>query len=185
MKATSDNGSLRPIENCYIICGDAQQKIIMNTLPDISDSKSASYADETGIGRSSPFKNYSYSENRSISWTIHFMILRSIDRETVACQLRLLQSCLYPSNTQTPYAPPPLCRIRCGNLLAYNQDLCCVLRSYTVKFPTDVVWDKETLFPSKFDMDLQFEVVYDTKALPYASDIVRSGLISTCSPVWQ
>ena len=51
MKSTT-SGILNPINECYIdISG---QKIIMNNLPDISDTKSAVYNQEGIIGRSFP-----------------------------------------------------------------------------------------------------------------------------------
>lgn len=175
MKATLPSGDLRPLEDCYIACYDLGFQINMKILPDLSDSKSANYADETAIGRSFPIKNYSYSENRSISWTIHMMVCKEGDQEDMMIDLRNLEACVYPTNDETPYAPPPICHIRCGDLLAKDKELCCVLRSYSVKFPTDVAWDEIGYIPYKLDVDLTFEVVYNSTELPYASDIVASG----------
>lgn len=179
MKATDEHGSLVDIEDCYISIPeldskDRKAKITMRILPDISDSKGANYSDESGIGRSFPIKNYSYSENRTISWNIHLMVCKEGDQEDILRQIKLLEACVYPSNSKQPYSPPPICRIKCGRLLA-EDELCCVLKSYSIKFPTEVVWDDIGYVPYKLDIDLSFEVVYDSKKLPYAEDIQFLG----------
>lgn len=175
MKATLPNGSLREIDECYIEIPELEgYKITMRILPDISDSKGASYSDENAIGRSFPIKNYSYSENRSISWTIHMMVCKEGDQQRIMDDLRALEACVYPTQAETPYAPPPICQIKCGDLLAKGT-LCCVLKNYSVKFPTDVAWDEIGYTPYKLDVDCTFEVVYNSSELPYASDIVESG----------
>lgn len=181
MKATDDkNGSLNEIFDCYIAIPELDNaKVLMKILPDISDSKSANYSDESAIGRSFPIKNYAYSENRAISWTIHFMICKKGDKEEILRQIKLFESLVYPSNRVQPYSPPPICRLKCGRLLA-EQELCCILKSYSIKFPTDVAWDNtgNTYLPYKLDMDLSFEVIYDTADLPYAEDIKELGTVS-------
>jgi hypothetical protein len=174
MKATLPNGSLRDIEDCYIYIPELSDEIVMRILPDISDSKSANYADESAIGRSFPIKNYAYSENRTISWTIHLMVCKEGDQDDILRQIKLLEACVYPSNKEQPYAPPPICKIKCGKLLA-ETELCCVLKSYSVKFPTDVAWDDIGYVPYKLDIDLSFEVVYDSSSLPYAEEIQFLG----------
>ena len=176
MKATLPNGSLRPIDDCYIYVPELSDEIVMKILPDISDTKSTTYSDEPAIGRSFPIKNYSQSDNRSISWTIHMMVCREGDREEIIQAMKLLEACVYPTRQETPYAPPPICQIKCGRLLTDDdQPLCCVLKNYSVKFPTDVAWDEEGYVPYKLDIDLTFEAVYDSKNLPYAEDIQLLG----------
>jgi len=66
MKATINNGKLRYLEDCYIVVliSGENYTIVMDNLPDISDTKSASYPDENAIGRSMTFKSYRNSENR-------------------------------------------------------------------------------------------------------------------------
>jgi len=148
----------------------------MDNLPDLSDSKSAAYTDETVIGRSFPMKTYSHSENRSISWTMHLFVKKTADIQGNLDILRTLESLTYPRNSGPgPYAPPQIVKLKCGNLLAQGQPLCAVLKSYTVKFPTDVVWDKDHLTPYKMDIDLSFEVVYSSNDLPGAERILRTG----------
>ena len=174
-KATGKNSILEPIEDCYIEIEG--KKIIMNNLPDISDSKSATYADEISIGRSSPFKNFSNSDNRVISWTCHFFVQKVGDDQRIIQDIRLLMSATYPKTEKTgggPYAPPPICHLKCGRILG-ETELCAVLKSYTIKYDTTVPWMGSCL-PYKTDMDLQFEVVYNQADLPGSETIMQFGV---------
>lgn len=188
-KATIDGGNLIPIEDCYIIIpsiGPIQAreiqprstKITMNILPDISDRKSVNYADESGIGRSMPFKSFQSSENRSISWTIHWIVCKETDSNQILSWLRLIEACTYPvQRSNLPYTPPPICQIRCGNLLSSDSagPIYAILKDYSVKFDTSVPWDEKNLLPSKLDVDLNFDVVYNMDNLPFADKILRDG----------
>ena len=163
--------------------------INMYILPDISDSKSANYAPENGIGRSNPFTIFSYSELRTISWTCHFIIqseFGSLSEPNSAGRIlesiRSLQSAVYPRDSYG--SPPPLCKLKCGDLLASNEtEVCAVLRSYSVKYDTSVPWFTEQenpqlaarLVPYKIDVDLQFDVVYNQTSLPTSSKILKTG----------
>jgi len=175
-KATQQSGMLIPIEDCYIeVVG--QRKITMNNLPDISDTKKASYVDESTIGRSMPFKNYSNSDNRAISWTCHFIVQEIDDINRIIEDIRLLESCTYPKSESTggaPYAPPPICHLKCGRLLS-NDYVCAVLESYSIKFDTSLPWSSQSYLPYKVDMDLQFQVVYNQSDLPGSERIMRLG----------
>ena len=172
MRATFEKGTLRELEDCYISIGS--KTILMNILPDISDSKSASYPDENAQGRSMPFKSYRNSENRSISWTAHFIIQQEGDQDIILDYLRLIESALYPMDSAgTTYSPPPICNIRCGKLLRKDGDLCAVMKSYSVKFDTNVPWDEISFMPYKLDVDMQFDVVYDQSMLPGSETILQ------------
>ena len=190
MKATL-NGELKIIPDCFIranISGQAiPYQVDMYILPDISDSKQANYSDETGVGRSAPLKVFSHGETRSISWTAHFFSPTSEMAEKNLNSLRILESLVYPdSNTKSIVSPPPIATIKCGNLLS-SGELCVVLKSYTVKFPTDVAWQdirtdggvkpgiRGDYMPIKFDVDMTFEVVYQTLDLPGAGKILNFG----------
>jgi hypothetical protein len=152
-------------------------QIVMNNLPDLSDSKSASYSDQTVIGRSFPIKTFSHSENRSISWTLHLFVTKAQDLAGNLAIMRRLESLVYPVDGGAgPYAPPRICRLKCGDLLSNNGPICAILKSYSVKFPTDVAWDARSLTPYKMDIDLSFEVVYSSNNLPGADRIMRSGM---------
>lgn len=181
MRSTLPKGTLIPIYECFISIPElSAEDIVMEILPDISDSKSASYPDETAMGRSMPFKSYQNSENRAISWTAHFMAQKKGDTEKMIKWLRIIEACTYPlSNSNgVPYAPPPICHLRCGDLLSKigSAELCAVLKSYSVKFDTSVPWDETTFVPYKMDVDMQFEVVYNQSDLPGAERIMEDGV---------
>lgn len=173
--ATRTGGPLVPIKNCYIeIPGFG--KLEMKVLPEISDSKSANYSDEPIIGRSFPLKTYSHSDNRAISMTIHMIVSQPSDLDYNIRALRAVQSAVYPRHGfgDAPYAPPPVCQIKCGRLLA-ETDLCVVLKQYSVKFPTEVAWDENSFVPFKFDIETSWEVVYKSSILPGAERIFLTG----------
>tara|TARA_Y100000034_G_scaffold136453_1_gene213002 strand:- start:3456 stop:3983 length:528 start_codon:yes stop_codon:yes gene_type:complete len=172
-KATDGFCDLQVIEKCKIIIPGATP-IIINNLPDISDTKSAAYNDEAVIGRAVPLKTYSHSENRVINTKIHFFIRKAEDGEFNLRQLRAIQSAVYPQ-TGDPYKPPPVCQLECGDLLSLEKPLCVILLSYNVTFPTDVAWHKETYCPYKFDVDCSWQVVYANVGLPTSSRIFTSG----------
>lgn len=175
-KATSPRGTLQNIDKCYIQIPNFG-KITLNNLPEIGDSKSAVYDSTSIIGRSSPLHTYHYSDSRNINIQFHFYIVEDGDAEKNLRYLRALQSCSYPRSGGggAPFKPPPICRIKCGQLLAADQDLCVVMQQYSVRWPNDVAWDKETLCPYKFDVDTNWMVVYTSPDLPDQERIVTSG----------
>lgn len=180
MKGTLPSGDLTSLGDCYIDIPDLPMFIPMKILPDISDSKSAAYADENAIGRSMPFKSYQNSENRTISWTAHFIACKEADLAIIVKYIRAIQACTYPMTLTTggaPYAPPPICHLRCGELLSstYASDVCAVMKSYSVKYDTSVPWDELGYIPYKIDVDMQFDVVYDQSSLPGAELIMDDG----------
>jgi hypothetical protein len=170
MRATakSSGGVLNPLDKCMITVGD--HTITLRILPEITDSKSASYNDEPIIGRSYPIKTYRYSENRVVSMKLHFVTLEHDDGEKNLKDLRALQSAVYPidDDGDNPYLPPPVCKIQCGFLFTSKNSgsVCAILKSYSVSFPTDVVWDEDSYLPFKFDVDLQWEIVFSSTDLP-------------------
>ena len=174
-RSTIPGGKLVNLTDCYCIIPNFG-KIRLNNLPDISDSKSAAYNDEPIMGRTMAMKTFSHSENRAISVTFHFMAVMNSDLALHLNYLRALESCVYPrTNTAgLPFVPPPVCRLKCGVLLG-KEELCVVLKSYSVKFPTDVPWDEQTYLPYKFDVDSQWDVVYRTVDLPGQQRILDMG----------
>jgi len=195
MKVTDGRGALRPIEKCYIripnLIGEdfPDGKIIVDNLPDVSDTKSANYNEDGIIGRSSPLHTYSYSGTRQISINFHFFITKPGDgRKNLKC-LRAISSCAYPrdggsgdkitvgvaNQGAAPFVPPPICQFRCGNLLAEEEELCLILQNYSTSFPTEVAWDEETFCPYRFDVNTAWWVVYASEDLPSQSRIISSG----------
>jgi hypothetical protein len=180
-KATLKGGKLIEINNqfpdCYVQIGT--EKIYMDILPDISDSKNVGYQTESGIGRASPFNIFKYSEIRSVGWTCHFIVQKNASDEDsksvskILKNIRLIQSACYPEDRYGK--PPPICHLKCGDLLDSDEGVCAVLKSYSLKFDTSVPWDESTLLPYKIDIDLQFDVVYDQANLPISSNIAKFG----------
>lgn len=165
MKATDSKGSLQPT-GCYIII--LGTKIQLNILPEISDSKSASYNDETIMGRSFPIKSFAHGDNRTISMTTSFYADTpdSLTNNIKSC--RLIQSAVYPrDNTDNgaPYTPPPICKLYCSSLIS-TCALCVTLKRYNLRIPRDIQWDEKTMTPYFFTMDLEFDVVNDNNSLP-------------------
>jgi hypothetical protein len=177
--ATIPGGMLKPIDNCYIIIPlmDGEFVLTFNNLPDMTDAKSASYNDEVVIGRASPIKTYSQSDNRTISMQIHMIVSSPDDIQDNLASLRALQSATYPRDgaNGAPFVPPPVCRMRCGRLLSNEGELCVILKSYSVKFPTEVAWDESTFVPFKFDIDTNWDVVYKSSDLPGQDRIFTLG----------
>lgn len=178
--ATIVGGALVPIRNCYILIpigGSEEFLLTFKVLPEISDSKSVSYNDEQVIGRASPLKTYAQSDNRSISVQIHMVVSEESDLDYNIEALRAIQSAAYPrkSDNGAPFVPPPVCRMKCGHLLSAGQELCVVLKNYSVKFPTEVAWDEDTFVPFKFDIDTSWDVVYKSSDLPGQDRIFVSG----------
>ena len=185
--ATKKGGDLVNLPNCFIqipvprpvnvssgsdctVGNNTPGLICLNALPDISDNKSASYNDEAIMGRSTPLKTYSHSETRTISMQLHFYTIKQGDSQKNLTYLKLLESIVYPrtDNTGTlPFIPPYVCTIQCGSLLSSDSNgnplpICAVLKSYSIRFPTDVAWDSQTYLPYKFDVDTNWDVVYST-----------------------
>lgn len=182
--ATTIGGALVPIKDCYIKipcedCGleTGEFELKFKVLPEIGDSKTVSYNDENVIGRASPLKTYSQSDNRTLSVQIHMIVSSPDDVEYNLSAMRAIQSAAYPRNSANgaPFVPPPICRIKCGKLLSQGQELCVILKQYSVKFPTEVAWDEETFVPYKFDIDTSWDVVYKSADLPGQDRIFTSG----------
>lgn len=175
MKATN-SGRLAPVEKAWISIPGAGT-IVMNNLPDVSDSKSAVYNNESIMGRSFPLYTYANSGDRAINIQLHFFITEKGEGERNLQYLRWIESATYPQRSESgviPFSPPSVCSIRIGDLLA-REPICAVLQSYSVKFPTEVAWDLETYCPYRFDVDTSWLVVYTSSELPYADRIVSSG----------
>ena len=197
MRKATISGKLTPISKCEIRIPLGKDKWItdertgqridaelieLNNVPDISDSKSAVYNNEAIIGRSFPLYTYSHSGDRTINIQMHFYIVNPGDGARNLRYLRTIASATYPregmaiGTATLPYRPPPICRIKCGDLLAtQGEHICAVLQSYSVKFPTEVTWDEFTYCPHKFDVDTTWLTVYSSENLPWQSRIFRSG----------
>ena len=119
---------------------------------------------------------------------LHFIISKPRVVTTNLENLRAIQSAAYPRSGADgePFIPPPVCKIRCGQLLKKDGDLCVVLKNYSVKFPTDVSWISDNQLgngagfdkpftPMKFSVDTTWDVVYSSSALPGQNKIFTLG----------
>lgn len=176
MTKATQSGRLNPVPKCSIFIPGAGT-IALNNLPDISDSKSAVYNNEGIIGRSFPLYTYSHSADRQLNIQLHFFVIDPSDADKNLTDLRKIQSAVYPRQGDgcAPYKPPPVCRIRCGDLLGIG-GICAILQSYSVRFPTEVAWYEKTNYcPYRFDVDTSWLVVYSSESLPYQNQIVAFG----------
>jgi len=181
MYSTNPKGDLTQISECVLTIPNGNGKgrdceIVLNNLPDISDSKQTSYNNEAIIGRSFPLYTYSHSGDRSISISFHFFVLKKQDATENINSLRKIQSAAYPREGKNgaPFSPPVICTFKCGKLVG-DTPLCLILQSYSVKFPTDVAWDEETYCPYKFDVETSWLTVYTSDELPDQNRIITSG----------
>lgn len=173
-RGTESDGRLAILPECYFDtpCG----RICFRILPDINDSKSANYIPENIPGRSTPIVTYAFSDPRNISTELHFMITKTDDILDNLKNLRIIQSLVYPRGAQggAPFAPPPTVRFVCGQLMDGASGLCLILRSYNVRYPTEVAWEKFTYLPYRFSVSCNWEVVYACKNLPKNTCITSS-----------
>lgn len=185
MPKATNTSVLSNLQDCYILIPELGKKIFMNNLPEISDAKSVEYSDEPGMGRASPFKAYGSSANRTIGWKVNFFIeskknenstIKGRTYEEILDYIRTLEACVYPQSgsNNTPYTPPPICRLKCGQLLSKNE-ISAVMKQYQISFDTSVPWDNESYLPYKVTMDLSFDVIYDQRELPGADKILNDG----------
>lgn len=175
-KATMPSGILQELKKGYLFIPN-YGTIYFNNIPEISDSKNSVYNGEGIIGRSSPIHTYSHSDTRIISIQFHYFVLQESDIETNLSDLRAIQSCGYPREGQkgAPFLPPPICKLRFGDVLAKEEDLCVIQQNCSLKIPTDAAFDEETYCPYKFDIDTTWWVVYTSDELPTQSRILTSG----------
>jgi len=172
-RGTRVNGSLAPLQyadqgggKCEIQtpCGCITLKI----LPEISDSKGAQYVNDPAPGRSSPMLTYAYSDARTISTELHFMITETQDIEDNLTAVRIIQNLVLPgpSSANAPFTPPPVVKFVCGVLMDGTDGLCLILKNYSIRYPTDVAWDSGTFLPYRFTISCNWEVVYPCNKLP-------------------
>lgn len=191
MRATEADGRLAILEHCRLTTpyGD----VCLRILPEITDSKSATYANEPIIGRTTPMVTYSYSDPRTISTEFIFMITTCSDIEDNLRYKRIIESLVYPGDesANAPYTPPPVSQFKCGQLFAREKDpcddedsaedgVCVILKNYSIRYPTDVAWDAAdiggntpTYLPYRFSISCSWEVVYACRNLPTSNKIAR------------
>lgn len=176
MLSTFRDGALRTLNDKCRIDIPGHSPIQLKILPEVTDSKSAKYADEPVIGRATPLKSYSYSDNRVLSIKLQFMAVSRFDMLENIRHFYAISSLTYPraATANGPYAPPPICRFRCGSLFG-REPLCVIMDNYSLSIPTDVVWDDDLLVPYYFAISTNWHVVYSSARLPNQEDILSFG----------
>lgn len=176
MIATERNGQLRTLNDKCFLDIPGYETVYIRILPEISDSKSAKYSDDTAIGRATPIKSYAYSDNRVLAIRFQFLSLNRSQLYENMYNYYAISSLTYPRGpiANGPYAPPPVCRFKCGQLLG-DRPLSVVLDNYSLTIPTDVVWDDETLMPYYFVLSTSWHVVYSSNRLPNQEMILAYG----------
>ena len=172
-RATNSNGSLAPLQYTGLGGGKCEIQtpcgcITLKILPDITDSKGATYAPDNAPGRTTPMTTYSHSEARTINTELHFMLTQFSVISVNLKSLRIIQNLVYPGNQSgaAPFTPPPVVRFICGSLMDGENGLCLVLKNYSVKYDPQVAWDATTFLPYKFSISCSWEVVYACNRLP-------------------
>jgi hypothetical protein len=146
-------------------------------LPNIiRDSKNAVYNDIPIIARSVPVKNYSYSNSRTISFTLEFFTSPEQGPSTIFTPLTIktridaLRALVYPDYSGFIVKPPPRCIVMVGLQLAFMG----VCRNVSVSYSNQSPWD---LFPAVLahhaTVDLSFEEALN---IPLSNTEVRLGL---------
>ena len=174
MKATSVNGVLERLTFFYLIIpvDNNEIKIYFNNINSLTDSKSATYSEESVPGRSFPVKFYSQSDNRTIGLKIKFIAGTENELGEIVKQFRAIQSAVYPreGDDSSPYFPPPICKLRYGFTLS-KDEICVIIKSYSVTYPDDVAWSEKYLMPYAFEVDVPCEQVFRSSNLPGQSKI--------------
>jgi hypothetical protein len=181
-RGTKNDGSLAPLQYTSIGGGKCEIQtpcgcITLKILPEITDSKGAQYVNDPAPGRSSPMLTYAYSESRNINTELHFMITTFDDISENIRAIRIIQNLVYPGAGTgiAPFTPPPVIKFVCGQLLDGPDGLCMVLKSYNIRYPTEVAWDVKTFLPYKFSISCNWEVVYPCNKLPVNKCINRDS----------
>lgn len=150
------------------------QKILLYSLPELTDAKEAMYSDQTIQGRSSPVKTYSNSSNRTIGMIIHLYVTTKEDIKRNLSIIRGISALVHPEYNNT-YLPPRVAKMKCGKLLS-NSPISVVLRSYNITYETNIQWfwdeDLETYMPLHVSIPTQWDVVYDWRKLPGHADVI-------------
>lgn len=172
-----ESGDLNAIKDCWIqlpgFGGD--DRIELNALPEISDAKTVSYADQTIQGRAAPVKTYASSDNRTISFTMHLYVTKEEDVENNLRIIRAIAALTHPEYNGS-YLPPKIARIKCGNLLGSQVGgVPVVLKSYNVQYDTAVQWYEVggNYMPLHVSIASEWDVIYSWQLLPGHDSVLR------------
>lgn len=163
MKATSGTGNLEIIKDIIFEIGG--EKADIYAVPEISESKSAKYNDIGIMGRSTPLKSYSYSDNKSIDVTFFCHSIDAITLEANKKLLRMVRSSVYP--VYSGYVPPKVGYLKIFDIL--ENDI--VGNSYSLTYGNQYAWKDEQL-PIYMEIRANFHAVWPHSDLPGFDDII-------------
>lgn len=178
-----ETGQLKKIPNCSLILpfeviGTNSNEITFYSLPEISESKSATYPDEELMGRSSPINIYSKSDHRSISITMHLYVTVQEEIEINLNIIRAISSLVYPEYSDEDWRPPNIVYFNCGKLLSENR-VPLLLKDYNVNYATDVQWfydeEKNIYMPLHVSIKTSWNIVYSWESLPGWQDVIKGN----------
>jgi hypothetical protein len=176
------DGDLRFVPECFLLVEGVvggSIRVDFRALPEISDSKSVRYSDQPIQGRAAPVKTYAYSENRTISFTMHIYVTKQEDIRINLGIIRLIDSLAHPQY-ENSYLPPRVARLKCGKLLSEDElGVPVVLKSYEIQYDNSVQWfwdeGTQTYMPLHVAIPCQFDVVYSWTSLPGAESVLRGN----------
>jgi hypothetical protein len=179
--ATNSTGDMKYIPDCWIRIpglnlGEDGDMVRLNALPEINEAKSVRYSDQTIQGRAAPIKTYAYSENRTISMTLHLYVTLKSDIKRNIEIIRGIASLTHPEYNAS-YLPPRIARIKCGKLLSGDpQGVPVSLKSYEINYDNTVQWfwseEDQTYFPLHLSLPTSWDVVYSSASLPGADQVL-------------
>lgn len=156
-------------------------RIYFETLPEITENKSATYNDEIVLGRSSPVKTFAHGDNRVITLTMNFIATHESDFIRYRQYMFAIASAAHPRYEQG-YAPPDICKIQIGGILG-NDPVSCVLRNYDFNTENTTFWydrdaqdeaERNAMYMSmRFSINTNWDVVYSYESLPSNTDVHR------------
>lgn len=180
LATTQTGGFLYPIYDCWIQLGDRpQDRIDLYALPELQDSKQATYSDQPIQGRAAAVKTYSYSSNRTIGCTLHLYVTEQADIKRNLDIIRKIASLTHPEYQNT-YLPPRVARMKCGKLLSEDAaGVPVVLKTYNVSYDTAMQWFYDetigTYMPLHVQISTDWDVVYSWTSLPGAEDVIKGN----------
>lgn len=177
--ATSGSGAINPIDDgsYYAYLRVPQSSNPLNggetwrlyALPEITESKDATYSDAPILGRATPVKTYSYSTYRKLSVTFH---LHGTSHKMHVYNTKFVHavaSAVHPVYANT-YLPPRICQFFCGPLIDL---VSVVVTHYSFSMSPEVVWPG--LVPIDMTLQADMDVVYAFANLPGADDVLQGN----------
>ena len=153
------------------------EPIFFQSMPSVSDSKSANYNGESAPGRGDAYSIYSGSGSRSIGLELSYVAVNDrFDYQWVMQQLSRLKALVYPIYTRmqaqdTAFTPPPLVLL---NLGYHFVNVPCVVTSYNISNAKEDPYEIYTMLPMINNISLSLQTSYPYGQVPGHDDIAAS-----------